>query len=103
MDDNLSTASDPSEIFIEEISVIKWCDVVDTQVIIADLDDDGNGDEDADIEERETNDILTDDDGVMPNYLSAIQQRTERECGQKSKFWSTVAPSRNPRQRILDT
>ena len=82
-DDNLSMASDPSETFIEEIAGIEWRGVVDTQGIIADLDDDGD-DEDADIEERETNDILTDDDGVMPNYLSAIQQRIRKETADKS-------------------
>ena len=50
-DDNLSMASDPSETFIEEISGIEWRGVVDTQGIIANLDDDGD-DEDADIERR---------------------------------------------------
>jgi hypothetical protein len=85
-DDNLSmasSASDPSEEFVEEISGIEWRGLVDTQGIVADLDDDGDDNEDADTEERETNNILTDDDGVMPSYLSAIQQRIQKETADK--------------------
>jgi hypothetical protein len=83
-DDLVSTAANPSVEFIEEISGIEWRGVVDTQGIVADLDYD---DEDVDIEENETNtnDILTDDDGVMPNYLSAIQQRIRKETAEKNR------------------
>jgi hypothetical protein len=83
-DDNLSTAADPSDEFSEEISGIEWRGVIDTQGIVADLDgDDEDADADADIEEIETNDILTDDDGVMSNYISAIQGRIRKETANK--------------------
>ena len=79
---NLSMTADPSEEFIKEIPGIKWRGVVDTQGIVADLDN-NNEDADANIEEIETNDILTDDDGVMSNYFSAIQGCVWKETANK--------------------
>jgi hypothetical protein len=84
VNEDLSTAENPSEESIEEISGMVWRGVVDTQGIVADLDEEDYDDEDADTEEFETNDIHTDDDGVMSNYLSAIQLRIRRETADKN-------------------
>jgi hypothetical protein len=76
--------------FSEECG-IEW--LVDTQGIVADLDDE---DEDVDIEGIETNDILTDDDGVMQIIL-AIQKCIRKRL--RTNLHSVNSGScRNPRQ-----
>jgi hypothetical protein len=49
IDENFSTAANPSEEFIEEISGLEWSGVVDTRGIVADLEEVDYGGEDVNI------------------------------------------------------